>query len=341
MVRGPRESHWLVIRRCLAIVRRVQHGPARREELLQAVLDEEGADAYGDARDQALHRRLDNDLRRIREHLLIDLYYDRQVDGYDIREAWLPLLDLPEGDLETIAWLQETFDPGSPQHDEVHALLGRLRLYLSPERRGEVERCRTALTVDLGRRDQGQIRPQVWEGLSRALIQRRRIELSYLSPQQADQEPRRHVVDPYDRFFDTVRGHYYLKGWCHYTDGPLGRRDQRHYFHYRLDRIQAVQVLPDVLPPLAPSAPRYPVVYALAPHVARLGVTRHPEIAVDKVEEQEEGGAVVRGTTDNIFWAVRTLLHYGANCQVLGGAEMVREMRRVVGEMAEMYEKGE
>jgi len=37
MPRGKRESHWLVIRRCLAIVRRVQRGPACWEELVEAV----------------------------------------------------------------------------------------------------------------------------------------------------------------------------------------------------------------------------------------------------------------------------------------------------------------
>ena len=172
MSRGRRESHWLVIRRCLAIVRRVQRGPAQRADLLQAVLDAEGAEAYGGAEGKALQRRLENDLARIREHLSVDLYYDRQIGGYTIREAWLPLLDLPHEGLATIAWLQETFGPDSPQHDEVHALLGQLRLYLSPERRGEIERCRTALGVDLAQRDQGEILPEVREALTRALVHR-------------------------------------------------------------------------------------------------------------------------------------------------------------------------
>ena len=181
----------------------------------------------------------------------------------------------------------------------------------------------------------------MWEGLTSALVQRRRIELAYRSPQQEDSEPRRHVADPYERFFDTVRGHYYLRGWCHCTDGPLGRRDQRRYFSYRLGRIAALEMLSNKLPPFPPSAPRYAVVYELMPQVARLGVTRHREIAIIGIEQREDGSAVVRGTTDNPFWMVRTLLHYGPNCQVIGGPEMKREMRKVVGQMAELYqEKG-
>ncbi len=39
-------SQWLVIRRCLAIVRRVQRGPTGWRGLVEAVLAEVGADAY-------------------------------------------------------------------------------------------------------------------------------------------------------------------------------------------------------------------------------------------------------------------------------------------------------
>jgi predicted DNA-binding transcriptional regulator YafY len=334
---GRKESPWLVLRRCLAIIRRAQRSPASRDELIQAVLDQEGPEAYGETEDKVLHRRLEKDLGRIRNNLMVDLYFDRQEGGYVIRDTWMPLLDLPDDDLATIAWLEQTFDYNSPQHDEVHALLGRLRLFLSPERRAEIERCRTALVVDLGQRDEDKIPPEVWEKLTRALVQRRRVELQYRSPQQEDGEPRRHIVDPYERFFDTVRGHYYLKGWCHYTDGPLGRYDQRCYFYYRLGRITALQLLPNKLPSFPPSAPHYAVAYELTPRVARLGVTCHREIEVEEIERREDGSAVVRGKTDNLFWTVRTLLHYGPNCRVLGGTELLREMQKVVANMAEMY----
>lgn len=38
MTRGRRESQWLVMRRCLAIIRRAQRRAASREELIEAVL---------------------------------------------------------------------------------------------------------------------------------------------------------------------------------------------------------------------------------------------------------------------------------------------------------------
>jgi len=73
-----------VVRRCLAIVRRVQRGPASWQDLVDAVHALEGVDAYGGSSGSALRQRLENDLRRIREHLLIEVYYDRQVEGYVI-----------------------------------------------------------------------------------------------------------------------------------------------------------------------------------------------------------------------------------------------------------------
>ena len=334
---GKRESHWLVIRRCLAIIRRAQRGPARWEELVEAVLAQEGPEAYSEVGGQALRRRLENDRRRIRDGLRVDLNFDRQAGGYVIGDTWLGLLDLPDEDLATIAWLEQTFGHDSPQHDEVHALLGRLRLFLALERRAVIERCRTALVMDLGQRDEDEIRPAVWAGLTKALVERRRVEFLYRSPQQADGVPRRHVVDPYERYFDTAGGHYYLRGWCHTSDGPLGRYEQRRYFDYRIGRIEELHVLPHKLPPFPPPAPRHELVYELAPQVARLGVTRHRGIEVQEVERREDGSAVVRGEQDSPFWAVRALLHYGPNCRVLGGPEMVREMRRTVERMGEIY----
>jgi predicted DNA-binding transcriptional regulator YafY len=342
MSRGRRESQWLVMCRCLAIIHRAQRGPAHREELIQEVLLQEGPAAYGEVEGEALHSRFENDLKRIRDHLLIDLYFDRREGAYVIRDTWRPLLDLPDEDLATIAWLQQTFDHDSPQHDQVHALLGRLRSYLAPERRARIEQHRAALVMDLGQRDEDKILPAVWDGLTRALTQRQRVEFNYRSPQHEDGLPRRHVVDPYEPpYFDTVRGHYYLRGWCHYAVGPSGRQEHNDYRYYRLGRISNLRVLPHKLPPFPPPARRYSVVYELTPHIARLGITRHRPIQIKAIERRPDGSVLVRGTTDSIFWAIQTLMHYRYQCRVLGGPEMLREMQATVQKMAEMYAEEE
>jgi predicted DNA-binding transcriptional regulator YafY len=97
-------------------------------------------------------------------------------------------------------------------------------------------------------------------------------------------------------------------------------------------------VLPQKLSPLPPAAPRYAVEYELTPTVARLGVTRQPKIEIQEIERREDGSALVRGETDSLFWAVHALLHYGPNCRVLGGPEMLREMRQTVRKMATIYD---
>jgi len=76
MSRGRRESQWLVIRRCLAILYRTQRGPARWEELIQAGLLQEGPAAYGEVEGETLHRRFENDLWRIRDSLRADTCFD-------------------------------------------------------------------------------------------------------------------------------------------------------------------------------------------------------------------------------------------------------------------------
>ena len=334
---GKRESQWQVARRCLTIIRRVQRGPASWRDLVDAVLAQEGPEAYGGAEGEALHRRVANDLQRIRDRLEVELRFDRRAGGYTIRDAWLPLLDLPEDDLATIAFLEQTFDHGSPQHDEVHALLGRLRLYLGVERQAALERCRTALSVDLSRRDEQQISPVVWARLEKARLERRQVELAYLSPRYEDGCPRRHTVDPQDLRFDTAHGHYYLHAYCRCVAGPDGREQPCCYRSYRVDRILDATVLPQKVSPVPPPVPCYAVEYELAPQVARLGVTRHPWMEVEAVERRGDGSALVRGHTDSLFWAVRGLLHYGPTCRVVGGPEMVGEMRGIVEEMGGMY----
>ncbi len=341
MARGRRESSWLVIRRCLAIIRCVQRGPASKRELLEIVRAANDAGRPGRldrSEEEALRLRLEKDLGRIRDRLMIDVYYDDAVGGYVIKDTWFPLLDLPNADLETIAWLDQSFDYQSPKHDQVQGLLRRLRLYLAPERIAVIERARSALEIDLRQRDEDSIGPEVWQALTKAYVNKRRLELVYLSPAHAEQEVRHHTVEPYHPYyFDTARGHYYLRAYCREVVGPRGRWCPDKYITYRLGRIAQAQVLPKKLSPVVPESPKVPVEYELAPGIARLGITRHPPIEVDDIKRRDDGSAVVRGQTHSVFWAVQALLHYGANCKVLGGPEMRREMATTVQKMARLY----
>lgn len=337
MPRGSRESSWLVLRRCLAIIRRVQRGPARWQDLVEAVRQAgEVDDPYGGAAGKALRKRVENDLRRIREALGVEIRYSREAGGYILHDLWVPLLDLPDEDLATLGWLRETFGPDTPQYEAVQGLVSRLCSFMDMERRFRVTEYRSTLAVDLQHRDDDTISQSIWDGLTRALEERRWIAFDYLSPHYSDGQPRRHIVAPVRRSFHPGRGHYYLYGWCKEIQRPVPTPVEQYIF-YRLGRMSNLQILPNLLPPSLPSPPRYRVIYELAPEIARMGVTRPYEIRVLRTESRPDGSAVVYGEAESLFWAVQRLLEYGAGCRVLGGPQLLAEMRRTVREMARIY----
>ncbi len=337
MTTPRRESHWFVMRRCLAIIRRLQRGAASRRELIDISCAQD--DVCREATEASLDKRLHKDLTRIRKHIGVAIQYDRSSHLYTLGALEdMALLDLPDAALDVMAFLSETFDAEAPQHDKVRLLLDTLKGFLSEARRRDLARRRSSLQVDLKRKDADMIDPEVRRALERACIERRRVEFLYRSPTQKDGQPRRHEVEPYELTFDTVRRHYYLRGFCLYTDGPRGRRDQSCFMHYRLGRIVtgSVTVLPQKMPPMPRRVPKYPVRYTLSPEIARFGVTHYFDDMV--VESRDDGSALVHGYTYDVFSATRTLLHYGPGCRVLGGSEMLREMQRLVENMAKVYE---
>ena len=335
-----KESSEGVIRRCLVLLRCLQQGPATKTELVSDARRKLN-EPYQNADGRSLDRRFERDKQKLRDLFGVELEYQRTTRQYKLIDTWEPLLNLPDTALEAMAFLQATFEPDAPQHDLVQDFLNLLASYLSPERRGDLTRQHAALAVAWGQRDDDEIDTGVERDLRRAMAQRRLIAFDYFSPSQADQAPRRHIVEPWERYFDSVRGHYYLRGYCRRTTSEAyGIVDQDRYFIYRVGRIGNLAVLPDKLPQTPPQTPRKPFIYRLMPTIARRGeVTRHPGITIQRTEIEEGGGMRVYAETDNVWWAVRSLLHYGANCEILGGREALYEMQQIVRRMAEMYDR--
>ena len=338
---GKRESTWHVVRRCLAMLRRVQRGPARKWELMAAVRTAEGEDAYGYASGKALDKKYEADLRRIRRNLEVDIRYDAGAGGYIIRSLERPLLDLPDAELQTLAFLAETFKPETPHAPEVRRLIDTLLPWLALERRRVVVRARRSLDVDLRRRDSDAIAPDVMAAVQEAYDARQQLQFDYLAASREDGIPRQHTVEPWDYYFDTERGHYYLRGFCLFSDGPDGPQQPNRYFRYRLGRIQpgSAKVLPRKLPPTPRKARPYDAIYELAPEITRFGASRQRALIAEPELTTMNGGWVrVEGRTDDIFRLSRDLLYYGPNCRVLGGRELLREMRELVAGLAEIYQ---
>lgn len=324
------------MQRCLIIAQRLQRGPATQEELISAVCKQLELEVYGQAKSQASIKRFHNDLQRLRDRLGIEISFDHKNGVYILASLGsLALLDLPDPALDAIAFLTETFDAQAPHHDEIRLLLDTLTGFLSDERRRDLAHQRSLLQIDLKRTDADEINPRTQEKIEQACIERRRLEFLYGSPSQQDQQPRCHEVEPYELIYR--RKHYYLRAFCLYTDGPRGKRIQERVFYYRLGRIvpDSVKLLPQTMPPVPRRVPKYPVRYELKPKIARKGVTHHFDDM--EVEMREDGSALVQGYTDDVFWASRELLYYGAGCRVLGGSEMLREMHRLVEGMAKVY----
>jgi len=322
------------------MLRRLQRGPASKAELIAAVRAyTPNDDPYGGATGSALTKRFETDKANLRAIFGVEWRYRRDIDAYELMDVWEPPFDLPDQALKVIAFLQATFEIGTPMHDEVQDFLSLLTSYLPPERRGDLDNQRGALDVAWGRHDNDAIDPAMERGLEKAQRTRRLVAFDYYSPAQRDGQPRRHIVEPWQRYFDSVRGHDYLRGYCRQTTSEAyGTIPQRSYIRYRLSRIHNLEVLPDKLGRQPPRVLQEPLIYRLAPMIARRGeVSHHPGIDIEERARQENGGMIVHAKTDDIWWAVRTLLHYGPNCEVLGGEKALYEMRRTVEQMAEVY----
>lgn len=334
--RGDRNASWLVLQRSLAIVRRLLRGPATKKELLEAVRLAVGTEAYS-ASDTAAAHALKNDRAALAAHLGIQAAFDRSLGCYRLTSLGeAPWLDLDDDMLAAIATIYTTFTSGGPEADQVRAFLDQIAALLPPERLECIRR--PAVSILLRDLDERPVASRVLETVQRAVVERRRLGFHYSAAAPAERELRYHEVEPHEVVFRE--GHYYLECFDLYSRGePRGEITHNQYRRLRLQGIvddDMLRVLPERLAPGRPRRRSYPVRYRLAAPAVHHGVSRH--FADMQVEKSADGAALVTGTTYDPWEAARTLLHYGDSCTVLGGDEVLREMRKIVAAMAKNYE---
>ncbi len=332
----PSGSQWQVQRRCLAIIRRVQQGNATWESLAKAVTEQEGDEAYNQLEDEPLREAVSRDVKRIRDLLKINISYRRSEGIYEIQpdEENIALLDLPDSDLATMAWLEQIFPPNTPKHHDVSDFLKRLRLFLGPSRLTEL--ARQQLGLDLSQRDKNSLNPELLGRLQRAIDRRQQVEIEYDALRCEVGFLERHRLNIYEApYFES--GHYYVRGWGHYLTYKGERETVRNYRYFRLERIQALEVLPLTFPSEPKPFKQYPVSYQITADLARHGISYQRWIAIKHTETSPDGSIIVHGRTISLFWAKQSLLRYGRKCTVLGGAELLAEMRKEVNGLAEIY----
>lgn len=332
--RRAAESVWHVARRCLAIINRLQQGPATKQELLVTIYHA----ADPNAAPATLAKRFENDRRRLQEHL--DIQVDYHKGHYVLGARERPLLNLSDTHVQTLGLLSDTFQPDSPNAPEIHQLIDQLVEWLPPDRQKRFRRFSSQQpTADLRLRDSEVIAPDVWAVVLKAWQDNRELKFDYRSSQHDDGLPREHHIQPWDLYFSD-RGHWHLRGYCLFNDGPNGPWHPNDYVNYRVCRIVpgSAEVLPRKLPGVRPNGRPREVIFELAPAIARFGVSERKELHGEpKIISVDDGWVRVEGKTLDVFNLSRNLLYYGKNCRVLGGRELLAEMRKLVADLAEIY----
>ncbi len=339
----PREENsgrdWLAVHRCLILLKRLSSGPASREELITEVLRELGPGAYS-AEPKARERAFKRDRENLRRQFQAELSYSQQHKTYQLTApSPLTQIKFSKSALEGLRVLIQTFEEGTfAESGVIRAFFDEVVLRLASNERDLLEQGRLPLEINLQQEvDPGKTSLRVWHTLERAIHEGRRLSFHYLSPQQADRQPRYHEVAAYRIRFR--RGHWYLYACDLFWRNPQGfERHDLTYRHFRLSYIlddEKLAVLPTRLPPVQRTPPRYIVHYRLLPVLARGSISRHFDEMT--IEHLPDGSAEIHAVTDDAWEAVRILLSYGENCIVLGGEEVRTQTENRIRKMAANY----
>jgi predicted DNA-binding transcriptional regulator YafY len=324
---GDKRSSWGTFQRRLCVVRRLVRGPADPDTLLAAVSAELGAECYPpDARAALRH-----DLTALRTEFGCRITF--RSPQYTLEHPGrLAILDLPDGELEALAFLETLVTESSlPNAPQLAALLTRVRTLLPDERQHELAQIEDQPQVDAP----GILYAPPADILStlKRVLGQQEITFAYQSPHQTDGQSIQHRVAPYDLIYRD--GHTYLDAYCY--DCNLDELRCR-YVLYRLNRIVpgSLTVLPQRLPPDAPPRPTYTVRYWLAPTVAR---QRDISLwfANGQVQFHDDGSALVTAETSDLWQARQVLLRYREHCRVLEPPELLQLIRDSLRKMVQAY----
>lgn len=327
---GDKRSSWVTFTRRLFLVRRLIRSPAPAATLIAAARTALGEEIYPPEANAALR----HDLAALRNEFGATV--QRQADGhYHLTDPGiLTLLDLPDEELEAVAFLRAAVANGTlPNTAQLDALLRRLLTLMPAERRRQLQvvLARPRLIEPHGMKEPA---AAVIATLKRVIGQQP-VRFAYYSPYGLPGQSEAHQVAPYDLFYRE--GQIYLEAYCRECSDP---RLIHRYILYRLDRIipDTLQVLPERLPPGQPTRPLYTLRYWLGPRVAgqRDIVLWFPG---SQVAWQADGSALVKGEASDLWNARQVLLRYREHCRVLAPPELVQLMREATERMAQLYDE--
>ncbi|NJP06828.1 MAG: WYL domain-containing protein [Chloroflexaceae bacterium] len=328
---GNKRSSWQTFHRRLLLLRRLIRGPADATTLIadvRAAAPPSQEEIYPpDARAALRH-----DMQALRQEFGCTIER-RPAKVYELTHLGrLTLLDLPEAELHALAFLSTLInDISLPNRPHLGELINRISTLLPDEHRHTLHEQQRLLRIAA---------PQVLYQPTEELLTRlqqvlghQQIAFDYRSSYAPQSQHVRHRVSPYQIFYRD--GHCYLDAYCHDCGKPEhGDR----YISYRLDRIDvgSLQVLPQCLPPIAPSRPTYTLRYRLSPMVAR-----QQDIALwfsgSQVTFESDGSALVSAQISDLWHARQVLLRYREHCRILAPPELITMIKESVRQMLNLY----
>lgn len=205
--------------------------------------------------------------------------------------------------------------------EPMSAALDKLRAVLPRDRQEHVERL-ARQTIIKGRGPTASSDPtaQPWLlAVQRGVAQRRVLRLHYRARSRTDETERE--VEPLGVVF--YGGAWYLVAWC---------RLRRDFRHFRVDRIQRLEMLPEVFPPRPD--------FSLAEHLAQEDAAqetlparvwfaqaaqeraRHESYATLVEEKLRDGGAEFSLYTFSMEWLARWILSFAGEAEALEPARL-------------------
>jgi predicted DNA-binding transcriptional regulator YafY len=325
---GDKRSSWLTFHRRLFLVRQLIRGPATTAELIATARQAFGEEIYPPDEGTALRR----DLAKLREEFECDIKRDSTGRYTLVSPGRLALLDLPEAEVEALAFLAATFADGDlPNAQTVDSLLTRVAELLPTPRREQLRTARAQPRID--RPQPSSVRSDRTVALLKRLVGREQVTFDYRSPYTSDDAAVSHCVHPYELFYRD--GHLYLEAFC--VECGIPELSER-YVLYRVDRMVAGTVKRGhvQLPPTRKPRRTYLLRYRLDPQVAR-----QRDIALwfpdSRVEFLLDGAAFVTAMTSDLWQARQILLRYREHCRVLEPPELVAMLRESIERMARVY----
>jgi predicted DNA-binding transcriptional regulator YafY len=251
----------------------------------------------------------------------------------------VPPISFTLQELMTLHFLRSQLDifTGTPFHDDLETIFGKVRSVLPPRYAAHLERI-SRVTVPLlqGRRDYGKVAEQL-RLLREALLYQYRITLHYRTGGQ--KVPAEYHLDPYTLIH--FKGGLYLMGYAH------NRKGIRTFAVERIDRVEVERERFEIPAEFTPEEQLQSAFGIVDENVMEVMIRFSPEIAHavrdriwhpgQTVVEEENGSIRLAFTAGGTMEIVSWLLSYGCHAEVLAPPELRSKVVRAVTGMAARY----